>query len=411
MPAWRRNLYILVVVQLMSTAGFSLVFPFVPLYVQEVGIATRGSVAFWSGLAFSSQAFTMMLAAPVWGEFADRYGRKVMLVRATIGGAILLILMGLVQNAEQLVALRTIQGFVTGVVPAVSALVAASAPRERLGEALGLLNTSRAVGVAVGPVIGGIIGDAFGFRESFWITGSLLAISGVCALLWVHEEFVPPQASKQRVGFFDAYKTLLSMPGMGGLYGLQFLRSLGQTMILPMAALFVVELMGETQGAATITGLIIGLASFTAASSGVWLGRLGDRIGHTKVLITAALAAALLYAPQPFVQHVWQLVALQGLQGFAAGGLIPSLSALMNLWAPIGKQGAVYGLDTSVNAGARSISPMLGAAIAVWFGLRGVFGATALVYLAIGLLALQVVRLRAIGHARLDGEARAVGND
>ena len=410
MPRWRRNLYILAMVQLLSTAGFSLVFPFMPLYVQEVGIATRGSVEFWAGLSFSSQAFTMMLAAPIWGAYADRYGRKMMLVRATFGGAILLVLMGLVQNAEQLVVLRTIQGFVTGVVPAVSALVAASAPRERMGEAMGLLNTSRAVGVAVGPVIGGILGDAFGFRESFWITGALLAISGVAALIWGHEEFVPVRKAA-RVGFFDAYKLILKLPGMPGLYGLNFLRSLGQTMILPMIALFVVELMGVTEGAATITGLIIGLASFTAATSGVWLGRLGDRIGHTKVLMVAALVAALLYAPQPFVTSVWQLVVLQALQGFAAGGLIPSLASLMNLWAPAGSQGAIYGLDTSVNAGARSLAPMVGAAVAVSFGLRGVFGATTVVYAAIVLLALYVVRMREKTLGAPNAEVRAVGDD
>lgn len=410
MPRWRRNLYILTVVQLLSTAGFSLVFPFMPLYVQEVGIATRGSVAFWSGLGFSSQAFTMMLAAPIWGNYADRYGRKVMLVRATFGGAILLALMGLVQNAEQLVILRTIQGFVTGVVPAASALVAASAPRERIGEAMGLLNTSRAVGVAVGPMIGGVLGDAFGFRESFWFTGALLALSGVCTLIWVTEEFVPKR-NAARVGFFDAYRLLLQLPGMGGLYALNFLRSLGQTMIFPIIALFVVELMGVTQGAASITGLIIGLASFTAATSGVWLGKLGDRVGHSKVLIGAALVAALLYLPQPFVTSVWQLVALQALQGFAAGGLIPSLSALMNLWAPVGNQGAIYGLDTSVNAGARSLAPMVGAAVTVWFGLRGVFGATTFVYVAIVLLALYVLRQRAQARPVVDVEARAVGDD
>lgn len=403
-------MYILAMVQLLSTAGFSLVFPFMPLYVQEVGIATRGSVAFWSGLAFSSQAFTMMLAAPIWGAFADRYGRKVMLVRATIGGAVLLILMGLVQNAEQLVVLRTIQGFVTGVVPAVSALVAASAPRERLGEAMGVLNTSRAVGVAVGPVIGGILGDAFGFRESFWITGALLAISGVCALLWVHEEFVP-QPTTTRVGFLESYRVLLKMPGMSGLYGLNALRSLGMTMIFPMAALFVVELMGETEGAASITGLIIGLASFTAATSGVWLGRLGDRIGHSKILIGCALSAALLYAPQAFVTHVWQLVALQALQGFAAGGLIPSLSSLMNLWAPEGKQGVIYGLETSVNAAARSVAPMIAATIAVWFGLRGVFGATTFIYVAMMLLALQIVRSRTQTAPAPEIEVQTVGDD
>jgi DHA1 family multidrug resistance protein-like MFS transporter len=279
-----------------------------------------------------------------------------------------------------------------------------------MGEALGLLNTARAIGVAVGPMIGGVLGDAFGFRESFWITAALLAISGVFTVLWVTEDFVPT-LNVARVGFFDAYKVLLNLPGMSGLYGLNFLRSLGQTMILPMVALFVVELMGMTEGAASITGLIIGLASFTAATSGVWLGKLGDRIGHSKVLIASALIAALLYAPQPFVTSVWQLVVLQALQGFAAGGLIPALSALMNLWAPMGNQGAVYGLDTSVNAAARSLAPMVGAAATVWFGLRGVFGATTLVYVGIVLLAVYVLRLRAQARPVLSVEARAVGDD
>jgi DHA1 family multidrug resistance protein-like MFS transporter len=352
----------------------------------------------------------MILAAPVWDAFADRRGRKLMLVRATFGGAILLALMGFVQNAEQLVVLRTIQGFVTGVVPAVNALVAASTPRERLGESLGLLNTSRAVGVALGPVIGGILGDAFGFRECFWITGALLAISGAAALIWVQEDFTPVR-SKARAGFFDAYKLILKLPGMSGLYGLNFLRNLGQMMIFPMIALYVAELTGVTEGAASITGMIIGLASFTAATSGVWLGRLGDRVGHSKVLVLSALAAALLYAPQPFVTHVWQLVVLQALQGFAAGGLIPSLSSLMNLWAPEGYQGAIYGLDTSINAGARSLAPMVAAAVAVWLGLRGIFGATTLVYAGIVLLALFILRRRARTAPVLDARVPAVGND
>jgi DHA1 family multidrug resistance protein-like MFS transporter len=259
-------------------------------------------------------------------------------------------------------------------------------------------------------VIGGLLGDAFGFRESFWITAALLAISGLLTVVWVKEEFVPKR-SASRIGIFDAYKLLLKLPGMSGLYGLTFLRSLGQTMILPMVALFVVELTGATEGAASITGLIIGMASFTAATSGVWLGRLGDRIGHTKVLITSALIAALLYAPQPFVTSVWQLVVLQALQGFAAGGLIPSLSSLMNLWAPAGNQGVVYGLDTSVNAAARSLAPMIAAAATIWFGLRGVFGATTLVYVAIVLLALQVLRQRTQNRLATDVEVQGVGDD
>ena len=68
---WRRNLAVLFVVQLLSTAGFSMVFPFLPLYVKEVGVATRGSLEFWSGMVFSAQAVTMMIAAPIWGAVSS----------------------------------------------------------------------------------------------------------------------------------------------------------------------------------------------------------------------------------------------------------------------------------------------------------------------------------------------------
>ncbi len=391
MPSWRRNLYVLVVVQLLSSAGFSLVFPFLPLYVKEIGIATRGSLEFWVGLVFASQAVTMMIAAPIWGGLADRYGRKLMLVRATLGGAILIALMGFAQNVEQLVVLRAIQGTVTGVVAAASALVAASTPRERSGEALGMMQMAQSAGVAVGPILGGIIGDAVGFRESFWITGVMLGISGLCAMVWVHEDFTRPERATQ-MSLLDGYRRLLHAPGMNGLYELTFLRSLGQSMISPIAALFVVELMGTETGAASVTGLVIGTAAFTAAVSAVWLGKLGDRIGHGRVLIAAAAASALFYLLQGFVTSAWQLGVLQALGGVAAGGTIPSISALMNLWAPSGNQGATYGLDTSVNAAARSVAPMLSAAVAYWIGLRGVFGATALVYVAIVLMAIHVLQ-------------------
>ncbi|MEZ4613920.1 MAG: MFS transporter [Caldilineaceae bacterium] len=251
LPQWRRNLYILFGVQLLTTAGFSLVFPFLPLYIRELGVATRGSLEFWSGMVFSTQAFTMMISSPFWGVIADRYGRKPMLLRATLGGAILITLMGFAQNAEQLVLLRTIQGFVTGVISSVNALVAATAPKEKTGSALGLLMLGRWGGIALGPVVGGVLGDAFGYRESFIITGVMLTIAGVAVLFWVHEEFTPVEKAK-RPSMIGGYRALLTAPGMIGLYSLSFLRSLGQMMIpLPSPPSFMIQLMHTESGAAT----------------------------------------------------------------------------------------------------------------------------------------------------------------
>jgi DHA1 family multidrug resistance protein-like MFS transporter len=299
----------------------------------------------------------------------------------------------LAQSAEQLTLLRAVQGVLSGTIAAANALVAGSAPREHSGEALGLMQMGVWVGVAVGPLIGGVIGDLFGFRESFWLTGALLGLAGVAVIFWVQEDFTPPPP-QERAGFLNGYRALLRAPSMIGLYSLAFLQSLGQTIILPIAALFVGQLMGPASAVATVTGLLMGTKALAGSLSAVWLGRLSDRVGHRKVLLFSAAAALLVYLPQPFVSAAWQLVVLQGLLGLANGGIIPATNALLNLHSPPGRQGATFGLSTSVNSAARSVAPILGALIAIWFGKRGVFGAAALVY---GLLALLSFYIRRAG--------------
>lgn len=390
--SWRRNLAVLFCVQLFSTVGFSLIFPFLPLYVRELGSASGGSIEFWAGMVFSAQAATMMVFSPIWGTLADRRGRKLMLERATLGGAVLLAAMGFVQNAEQLVLLRALQGAVTGVVAAANALVASQTPKQHAGFALGLLNMARWSGTAGGPLIGGLIAESFGYRQSFWITGALLGLAGLGVVFLVQEDFVPV-AKEQRIGFWASYRGLFAAPGIAGLYGLTFLRSLGATLTTPILALFILSLnQGQQAGAAALTGLVIGAAALTSAISAVFLGRLGDRIGHTKVLVGSALAAMVLYAPQTWAQSAWQLILFQALGGLAIGGLVPSVAALMNLWGPAGQQGATYGLDNSVQASARVVAPLAAASIAAVVGYRGVFAGAAFVYAAVAVAALLVVR-------------------
>jgi MFS transporter, DHA1 family, multidrug resistance protein len=397
MVAWRRNLYILFIVQLLSLAGFSMVIPFLPLYIKELKITTGGSIEFWSGVTFAAQAVTMMISAPFWGAIADRYGRKMMLVRASLGGALILAAMGFVQTVEQLALLRLLQGFVTGTMPAANALIAASSPREHTGEALGLVQTGAWVGVAIGPLIGGVIGDMFGFRESFWITGALLAMAGVAVIFWVREDF-EPVAKIDRPKMLDSFRSVLRRPHMIGLYSEAFFQSLGRTLIFPIAALFVMELMGDSSGVATVTGLTLGVRAVTGSISAVWLGRLSDRIGHGRVLVFSFIAVMLMYVPQPFVTAAWQLVVLQALTGFADGGILPAIGALMNLQTTAGYQGATYGLSASVNSAGRCLAPMLGAGFAISFGLRSVFALAVVVYALAALLAWYLNRSGNVGQ-------------
>lgn len=385
---WQRTLYIMFFAQLMTGVGFSSIFPFLPLYVKDLGTRTNLSIALLAGLVYSAQAFTMMIASPIWGTLADRYGRKLMVERAMFGGAIILLMMAFVRSAEELVMLRAIQGLITGVVPATNALVASVAPRERCGYAMGLLQVGMGAGIALGPLIGGALADVFGYSVVFYVTAALLLLAGTTVLVGVKEEFVPPEDREKRGSqFLIRWRKILSMPGVVMAYFMSFLNQFGRMMIVPILPLFVETLLSEAEKLNTFTGLVIGVSSATTTLSAVYLGRLGDRIGHRRVLVFSLIFSASIYLPQSAVSEGWQLLLLYALVGVGLGGIIPSVGALLANYTPQGEEGAVYGLDNSIRSGARSLAPMLGSAVAVWVGLRGTYVATAIIFLFAALLA------------------------
>jgi DHA1 family multidrug resistance protein-like MFS transporter len=157
LQAWQRNLYVMWFAEFMAIAGFSFVMPFLPYYVQDLGITDLTKVELWSGVLYAAHAIPMAIFAPIWGVLADRYGRKPMVLRSMLGGAVTLGAMGFAQTIEQLLVLRLIQGMLTGTVAAATTLVAGSTPRQRSGYALGLLQMAIFGGSSVGPLIGGLV--------------------------------------------------------------------------------------------------------------------------------------------------------------------------------------------------------------------------------------------------------------
>lgn len=379
-------------VHLITAAGFNFVLPFLPLYVRELHGA-KGST-FWSGVVFSAPALTMMLASPIWGIVADRWGRKKMLIRATLAGAISLSLMGMARNVFQLGLLRAMQGALTGYQAASNALVAATVPREMVGGSLGLLRTGTWIGVAVGPLLGGVVGEFFGIRTSFFVTGSLLAISTFLVIIFVNETFVSKTGPKR--GMFSTYYHLIRIPALFHLYTLSFLDSLARSALLPVFPLYIRILMKDgytkrgDRGVALMTGVLLGFRAFAGSVSSHHVGKLGDKIGHGRVVFYAALFLTLLYFPQPFLTDEWELIILHIAIGFAAVGLVPGVAALFAHEAPEGDQGATFGLEASVDAFARTIGPLFGAYIATRLGLRSVFGVAAFLYLVLTLIAIPL---------------------
>lgn len=409
---WQRNLYIMFFVQLMSAVGFSSIFPFLPLYVKSLGSSTGMSVELLSGLVYSSQGVTMMLASPAWGAVADRYGRKLMVERAAFAGAIILLLMAFVRSGEELVILRAIQGLFTGTVAAANALVASQAPRERIGYAMGMLLVGQGAGIAFGPMIGGAAADAFGYGPAFYITAALLLLSGIVVWLGVEEDFSRPVTLRgPRPGLVAGWRAILVSPGVAVTFALRFLSHMGQMMIIPITPLLVVELLQSEALANTYTGLVSGVSSAATTLSALALGRLGDRVGHRWVLLASLTLAGVLFLPQAYAGQPWELLLFQALVGIALGGVIPALSALLARYTQEGQEGMVYGLDNSITSSGRAVAPMLGAAVASLAGLRATFTATGVVFLLTAGLALLGLPPRPASPTPPKKESRRGGGD
>lgn len=378
---WQRTLYILFFAQMMSAVGFSSIFPFLPLYVKELGSTTGMSIELLSGLVYLGQAFAMMIASPIWGAIADRYGRKLMVERSMFGGALVMFFMAFVGSAEQLVVLRTVQGLITGTLAAANALQASVTPRRQIGYAMGLLQVGFGVGLAVGPLIGGVAADAFGYNTVFYLTAALLLLSGILIAAGVREQFNPAQSKgQQKVSLLGAYRKLFAVRGVFITYVLRFLTSLGRMMILPIIPLFIQTLLRDAAAINTFTGLVMGISSGATTLSAVFLGKLGDRTGYRRVLIVSMAVLIVGHILQGFVTAGWQLLALQVLVGVALGGVLPIISALLANYVKAGGEGTAFGLDNSVTAAGRAVAPLVGAAVAANWGYTITFVATGLVF-------------------------------
>lgn len=390
--SWQRTLVIIWIAEFVALIGFAVAMPFLPFYVQELGVQDANLIKFWSGLIISAHAVTMGIFAPIWGSLADRYGRKIMLERALFSSAIIIGLMAFVKTPQQLLALRLLLGCLTGTVPAATALVAGVVPRERTGFALGWLQMGMYAGVSVGPLVGGVIADTVGYRASFLFTGVCLLLAWLGVFIFVHERFERPrpEPGARRPRWWDGLAMVVRSHDLLIVLGARLMTRTGVRIIGPVLPLFVATLLPPDSRVATITGVAIGASAAASSIGAVVLGRSGDRVGYRRVLIASSIVAAFFYALQATVTNTTQLILLQFGVGAALSGTISALASLLATLAPEGQQGAVYGVDTSVVSGANTVGPLVGAALAVALGNRATF------LLAAGVLALAAVVIGAL---------------
>lgn len=375
--------------QVISLVGFSSVFPFLPLYIHSLGTVSGMSESLCAALVYSGLAFSMMLFSPLWGSLADRYGRKIMVVRAMFCGAVIVFFMAFVRSAEELVLLRILQGAMSGVLGAANALIAAAAPRERSGYAMGLMQVATGIGLALGPIIGGILADLLSYRAVFVVTSFFLLLATILVWTGVHENFVRPVKEKsEQTNIFQVWGKVLKTRGVALLYLLRFINQAGRMIFIPILPLFVLSLIDDPDKVNSYTGMVIGLASLATALFSVFIGRIGDRTSHHPIVIASLVGAGAAFLLQSFAQNGYQFLLYQILYGISLGGAITAISALLVIYTEKGTEGTVYGLDGSVTSAARVVAPLIGLGISTYLGLRMVFVLAGIWYFLAAILAL-----------------------
>ncbi len=378
--SWKSNIAALFIAQACAMIAFSFVFPFIPLYVLDLGVNDYVLAARWAGAIGSAAAITMALFQPLWGTLADRYGRRIMVLRSIGAASITLVLMGMVQHPWQLLILRLLQGAFTGTVAASNALVATTVPKERLGSALGLMQVALFGGMSVGPLLGGYIADMMGYRASCFAAGALMVISLIMVFFLVHESFTPPAVNEQRPSLFANSHMLLTIPGMFLILSISFLIQYGGSVVAPVLTLYIRDL-SDGVNAATLSGIIMAATGLASALAAIAAGRIGDHWGHRRMLPICLVGGALACVPQAFVHSPEELCFWRVISGIFIGGLMPSANALLAGLVPVEHRGSAFGLAGTAVACAHAAGPMSGAFLCGFFGMGSVFYGTTILYL------------------------------
>lgn len=356
--------------------------PFLPLYVRELGVTEIGQVERVSGLLFAAPFFAATVATPVWGFLGDRHGRKLMVVRAAFGLSLTTLLMGFATTIPQLLVLRVMQGAVSGFIAASLALMASSAPRERMGYALGTLQTAIPTGTIIGPLIGGALADLIGYRQIFFVTSASNFIAGLLVIWLVREDVRPPvTAGFGRV--LENYRVVFGSPQFRLLFFLMFGSQFALMSLQPVMALYVESLGAQGRLLATTTGVIFAVTGVASVIATPRWGRAGDRSGYRGTLGRALAGTGLFALPQGLVAAPWQLFLVRIPYGLFIGGIVPAVQAMIGLRAPDDRRAGIMGVTSTALMLGNLMGPLVGGAIAGALGLRSVFFLSAGVFLLI----------------------------
>lgn len=377
MIMWKRNLLVLWIGCFFTSASFSMVIPFLPIFLLKIGVTHN--TEFWSGLLFSAAFFGGAISAPFWGRVADKYGRKPMIIRAGFVLFVIYTLTAFVTNPYQLLVLRFLQGLLSGFIPGSIALIGTNTPNDKVGYALSMISTATASGGIVGPLLGGAIADLVSNRWAFASAGIVVLISTLLIIFWVTEEnFIP---SKERGSVRNDIRVGVANRTLMLVLILTVVTSCSVMTVEPILPLYVVKLGGTSDKASILAGIVFSLPGIASALSAPYWGKWADKVGFQRVLVIGLLGGGIGSVAQLLFSHILGFSIIRFVYGIFFCAVYPALNGLVVKSTPDDFRGRAFGLSQTANQIGGMTGPMIGGF------LGGIFPAQ-VVFLVTGILLL-----------------------
>ncbi len=386
MELWRRNLSVLWVGTVFAGISFSLVSPFLPMLLKDVGVVENLEV--WSGWAFAATFYTSALMAPLWGSLADKYGRRLQLVRAGVGIGVTYILLSFAANAWQVLFLRLLLGLFNGFIPTAIAMVAVNTPEEHMGPALGVIQSGGAFGMVLGPLMGGYMSHFLGIQQTLLIAGASLFVATLFTVSCTTETHKGDRSIKRDV--WGDIRLSLSKPFLVQMFVLVLMFNLALMAIQPVLPIFILRLAGAGD-AAVPTGIIFALAGIATVLAAPYWGRVGAVWGSRKVLRVALIGAATVSVLTALSTSLYMLGGLRFVLGLFMAALVPISTTLIAKSVPPTFRSRALALNNSFGQFGAAVGPTLGGYIGLAFGLPSVFVGMGVL---LGLVAVALDRIR-----------------
>ena len=393
---WRRNVYAVTAANFLGYTGFTLVMPFLPLFIIQLGVTDVGRVALWTGLSLGVTPGLTALLAPAWGRLGDRYGRKIMVERSLASFVVLMTAMAYVTQAWHVLALRAVQGFFAGYGSLSVAMAAESAPRERMSSAIGLVQTAQRLGPGVGPVIGGALAAVVGLRHAFVATAMFYGIA-LAVVFWFYDERVlarnleDPAVATMAAGAVEriTFRRVLGFQNfmlmMAVIFGLQFVdRSFG-----PVLPLYVEQVGTAHARVPLVAGVLFSIMACTGALGHHVCAKLLSRFAMPVVIAGGVAATAAGSALLTATANLWAMGVASTLLGIGVGAAMTASYTAAGRVIPAGAHGAAFGVLTSASLTGMAVSPFV-AGVLGGTSIRAVFFLDLVLMIA---LAVAVPRL------------------